>query len=49
MAGPNYGTPSLVAWPLVANGVALYLAIDDDRAREAMCTLAETGIVSGES
>jgi diaminopropionate ammonia-lyase len=49
MAGLNCGTPSSVAWPMIAGTVRVYLAIADDRAREAMRVLADAGIVSGES
>jgi diaminopropionate ammonia-lyase len=49
MAGLNCGTPSSVAWPVIAATVDVYLAVDDDRAREAMRLLADAGIVSGES
>jgi diaminopropionate ammonia-lyase len=49
MAGLNCGTPSSVAWPLIAATVDAYLAVPDDRAREAMRLLADAGIVAGES
>lgn len=49
MAGLNCGTPSLVAWPLVHDGLAASVAIDDERAREAMRLLAADGMESGES
>jgi diaminopropionate ammonia-lyase len=49
MAGLNCGTPSSVAWPTIAANVAVYLAVPDDRAREAMRLLADVGIVAGES
>jgi diaminopropionate ammonia-lyase len=49
MAGLNCGTPSSVAWPMIAATVSAYLAVPDDRAREAMRVLADAGIVSGES
>ena len=49
MAGLNCGTPSVVAWPIVSSGIDLFLAIDDDRAREAMRLLAEASVVSGET
>ena len=49
MAGLNCGTPSLAAWPALQRGVAGYLAVEDDQAREAMRILAGEGIVSGES
>jgi diaminopropionate ammonia-lyase len=49
MAGLNCGTPSLIAWPLVSNGIDVFVAAPDERAREGMRLLAEAGIVSGES
>jgi len=49
MAGLNCGTPSLNAWPLVSRGFDSFVAIDDDRARGAMRTLAASGIVAGET
>jgi diaminopropionate ammonia-lyase len=49
MAGLNCGTPSPVAWPLLLAGVDLFVAVPDERAREAMREMAEAGIVSGET
>lgn len=49
MAGLNCGLPSLIAWPLVSQGINAYLAISDDAARQGMRDLAEAGIVAGES
>jgi diaminopropionate ammonia-lyase len=49
MAGLNCGTPSSVAWPIIEATVDVYLAVPDDRAREAMRLLADRGIVAGES
>jgi diaminopropionate ammonia-lyase len=49
MAGLNCGTPSLIAWPLVARGFDAYVAIEDDYARRAMRSLAAAGIVAGET
>lgn len=49
MAGLNCGTPSLVAWPEASSGHDLYVAIEDDRARDAMRALAGEGIVAGET
>ena len=49
MAGLNCGTPSRVAWPVVAEGMDAYLAIPDDRAQEGMRLLARAGVVSGET
>jgi diaminopropionate ammonia-lyase len=49
MAGLNCGTPSSGAWPAIQATVDVYLAVPDERAREAMRILADAGIVSGES
>lgn len=49
MAGLNCGTPSLIAWPRLRRGLDAVVTISDDRARDAMRTLAAEGIVSGET
>lgn len=49
MAGLNCGTPSMIAWPRLRRGLDAVVAISDDRARDAMRTLAAEGIVSGET
>ena len=49
MAGLNCGTPSPVAWPAVSAGIDVFVAVPDDRAREAVRGMAEAGIVSGET
>lgn len=49
MAGLCCGIPSLVAWPVVSRGIDVFVAVDDDWAREAMRELARAGIVSGET
>lgn len=49
MAGLNCGTPSLIAWPSVSHGIDVFVAVPDERARDAMRLLAEAGVVSGES
>ena len=49
MAGLNCGSPSLIAWPVVSRGIDVFVAVEDDRAREAMRLLAAAGIVAGES
>ncbi len=54
MAGLNCGTPSLLAWPILASGVDLFLAIPDAYAVEAMRTYYhpkgdDPRMVSGES
>jgi diaminopropionate ammonia-lyase len=49
MAGLCCGVPSLVAWPIIAKGIDMFVAIDDEWAREAMRALASAGVVSGET
>jgi diaminopropionate ammonia-lyase len=49
MAGLNCGTLSMVAWPVLQRTFELCITVDDDRARRAMCLLADAGIESGES
>jgi len=54
MAGLNCGTPSLLAWPIIRQGMDLFMSITDDYAEKAMVTLArpvgsDQKIVSGES
>lgn len=49
MAGLNCGTPSMIAWPLLERSLAACVAIDDERARDAVRLLAADGIESGES
>jgi diaminopropionate ammonia-lyase len=49
MAGLCCGVPSLVAWPIISRGVDMFVAIDDEWAREAMRELARAGVVSGET
>lgn len=49
MAGLNCATPSLVAWPLISQGMDAYLAVADTRVPEAMRLLARDGIVAGET
>ena len=49
MAGLNCGTPSPVAWPIIRDGMRLFLAITDDYAMDAMRAYAREGVVSGES
>jgi diaminopropionate ammonia-lyase len=48
MSGLNCGVPSSVAWPLVSRGIDTFLAVDDERARRAMRSLAAEGVVAGE-
>jgi diaminopropionate ammonia-lyase len=49
MAGLNCGRPSTIAWPIVSQGIDAFIAIPDERAREAMGALARVGIVAGET
>jgi len=49
MAGLNCGEPSMLAWPIVSTGVDLFVAVDDERAREGMRLLANEGVVAGET
>ncbi len=49
MAGLCCGVPSLVAWPIIAKGIDMFVAIDDEWAREAMRELAQASVVSGET
>ncbi len=49
MAGLNCGRPSMLAWPVVSTGIDAFVAIDDERAREAMRALARSGVVAGET
>jgi diaminopropionate ammonia-lyase len=49
MAGLNCGRPSIIAWPIVSTGIDAFIAIPDERAREAMRALARIGIVAGET
>ena len=49
MAGLNCGRPSIIAWPIVSQGIDAFIAIPDERAREAMRALARAGIVAGET
>jgi len=49
MAGLNCGRVSMVAWPIAARGIDAFLAIPDERAREAMRALARLGVMAGET
>jgi diaminopropionate ammonia-lyase len=54
MAGLNCGTPSITAWPLIKQGIDLFMTISDRDAVEAMRTYYyphgnDSRIVSGES
>ena len=49
MAGLNCGRPATIAWPIVSRGIDAFLAIPDERAREALGAFARIGIVAGET
>jgi diaminopropionate ammonia-lyase len=49
MAGLNCGRPSDIVWPIVSRGIDAFIAIPDERARQAMRALAGIGIVAGET
>ena len=49
MAGLNCGRVSMIAWPVVSRGLDAFIAIEDERAREAMRALARIGVVAGET
>jgi diaminopropionate ammonia-lyase len=49
MAGMNCGSVSLIAWPTLATGVDVFVAVDDQAAEDAMRTFAEHGVVAGET
>ena len=49
MVGLNCGLPSQVAWPRVSKGVDWMVSIGDDRSRQGMRELAESGVVAGET
>jgi diaminopropionate ammonia-lyase len=49
MSGLNCGNVSLVAWPAVAAGVDVFLAIDDGDIAPAMRDLAGIGVEAGET
>jgi diaminopropionate ammonia-lyase len=49
MAGLNCGRVSRIAWPIISRGIDAFLAIPDERAREALRALARVGFVAGET
>lgn len=49
MAGMNCDSPSLVSFPVMQKGIACFVPISDERAKEAMRFLARHNIVSGET
>jgi diaminopropionate ammonia-lyase len=49
MAGLNCGTVSEIAWPVLSAGVDAFVTVDDAQAEAAMRSLAELGVVAGET
>ncbi|WP_139101687.1 pyridoxal-phosphate dependent enzyme, partial [Acinetobacter baumannii] len=49
MAGLACGEPSELAWALLSPGADGFIAIPDERAAEAMRTMAGFGVAAGES
>jgi len=49
MAGLNCGIPSPVAWPIIRDGMELFIAVTDNYARDAMRVYYKENITSGES
>ncbi len=49
MAGLNCGVPSLLAWPVIRDGMDLFLAVEDEYAEQAMRMYHRHGVESGES
>ena len=49
MAGLNCGTVSELAWPCLAAGIDVFVAVEDGDAEQAMRDLAAIGVVAGET
>jgi diaminopropionate ammonia-lyase len=49
MAGLNCGIPSPVPWPIIRDGIDLFIAVTDDYAMDAMRAYHKEKIVAGES
>lgn len=49
MAGLNCGIPSPVAWPIIRDGMELFIAVTDNYAEEAMRAYYKENITAGES
>jgi len=49
MAGLNCGTPSSLAWPVLAGGLDAAIAVADQQATEAGADLGRLGVRSGPS
>lgn len=48
MAGLNCGLPSMLAWPILRDGIAVMVAVDDEAARDGMRRFANAGMIAGE-
>jgi len=49
MAGLNCGIPSPIAWPIIRDGMHLFLAVTDNYAEDAMRAYYKENVTSGES
>jgi diaminopropionate ammonia-lyase len=49
MAGLNAGLPSEIAWPWVSKGIDAFIAVDDQRAIDAIDILANEHVSAGET
>ncbi|MCL4421759.1 MAG: diaminopropionate ammonia-lyase [Actinobacteria bacterium] len=49
MAGLNCDTPSMIAWPVLSQGLSMLIAIDDEASCRAMRALARCSVVAGET
>jgi diaminopropionate ammonia-lyase len=49
MAGLNCGNVSIVAWPIIERGIDAFVTVTDGAAEDAMRSLADVGIVAGET
>ena len=47
MSGPDCGTPSLLAWPLIRDGLSGAVSLDDEDAIRAAHDLASLGVAAG--
>ncbi|MCP5103965.1 MAG: diaminopropionate ammonia-lyase [bacterium] len=49
MAGLNCGIPSPIAWPVIRDGMHLFLAVTDNYVEDAMWSYYREGVTAGES
>jgi diaminopropionate ammonia-lyase len=49
MAGLNCGNVSIVAWPIIDQGIDAFVTVTDTAAEAAMRALAAVGITAGET